>query len=89
MRAFVLSCLIALAPCAAAAQQNGNVYDGTAHEPAAGDVNQKERATGLAQPAPVQRRENEDVEKLGDQVLRQSRQTMPPDPPRPTNEPGR
>jgi hypothetical protein len=73
----------------ARAQQNGNVYNGTSHEPAAGDVHEKERAAGLAAPAPVRQRRDEDVEKLGDQVLRQSHQTMPKDPPKPTDEPGR
>ena len=89
MRLVIALACVAFASPAARAQQNGNVYNGTSHEPAAGDVIGKERSAGIAPPAPVQQRRDEDVEQLGDQVLKQSRETMPKDPPKPTDEPGR
>ncbi len=48
--------------------QNGNVYNGTAHEPNAGAVQSQERAAGVA-PAPARQKQlNNTVEQLDKQV---------------------
>ena len=48
--------------------RNANVYNGTAHEPAAGPTTQREQASGIAGSEETQRRENETVEQLGQQA---------------------
>lgn len=80
-----LAVLTAAAP--AVAQQNGNVYNGTSHEPAKGDVIERERTAGVLPPEQAQKRKDGDVEQLGNQVLRQSQDTMPKSPPAPPIKP--
>lgn len=71
MKMFLAVALIILGAAPALAQQsggpaqNGNVYDGTAHEPNAGVVHTQEKNAGIAPPPAQQQRLNNDVEALG------------------------
>lgn len=85
----LLAALLILTAAPAFAQQNGNVYNGTAHEPAKGDVVERERSAGVLPPEQAQQRKDGDVERLGDEVLRKSRETLPKTPPATPAEPGK
>ena len=67
-----LAVLVVAMPIAAHAQaRNGNVYDGTAHQPSAGVVGQEQRA-GVA-PAPAQAdAENHDLSRMNTALLQKA-----------------
>ncbi len=71
MKMLFAAALMTLGAASASAQQsggpaqNGNVYDGTAHEPSAGAVQAQEKNAGVAPPPAQQQKLNNDVEALG------------------------
>ena len=56
------------APKADVPARNANVYNGTAHEPAAGPTIQRAQAAGVAESLETQRHETNTVEQLNNQV---------------------
>ena len=48
--------------------QNGNVYDGTSHQPSAAGVHSQEKAAGIAPPPAQQKQLDNNVEQLDKQV---------------------
>ncbi len=81
-----------LAPGLAFAQaRNGNVWNGRAHEPDAGNVGSNERAAGVAEPEGQRAQENQDLDRMGRALTEKARRdaaTAPPQP-RPLNPDGR
>jgi hypothetical protein len=81
-----------LTPGLALAQaRNGNVWNGRAHEPDAGNVIANERAAGVAPSAAQQAQENRDLDRMGQKLTEKARKdaaTAPPQP-RPPNPSGR
>ena len=66
----LLASVTLLLPAVAGAQtaRNGNVYNGTAHEPAAGPVHGNEKAAGVAQPPGQAEHQTNEVESLNKQL---------------------
>ena len=58
--------------------RNGNIYDGTAHEPNPSAVHQNERAAGVMPSASVQKKERNTVEQLDRQLLGPKDNLNPP-----------
>lgn len=82
MRPFPVAALAAaiLVPAVAVAQaRNGNVYDGTAHQPTAG-VQQNERAAGVAPSQQTIQNQNADLDSMGRKLLNDARQNAHADP---------
>jgi len=74
-RSCCLAAAILALPAAAFAQaRNGNVYDGLAHEPAAGPVRQDEQAAGVAPSQGTANAENRELENLDQQLTNQAAQ---------------
>lgn len=93
MHGAAMALLVAsLTPGLAFAQaRNGNVWNGRAHEPDAGNVIANERAAGIAPPAAQQEQENRDLDRMGQMLTEKARKdaaTAPPQP-RPPNASGR
>ena len=55
------------------APRNGNVWDGVAHQPSRSTVQNEEKARGIVAPPQDQKRQDDAVESLAREVLRNSR----------------
>lgn len=91
MQVAVMALLAALlAPGLALAQaRNGNVWNGRAHEPDAGNVIANERAAGVAPSVAQQAQENQDLDRMGQRLTEKARKDAATAPPRPPNPSGR
>ncbi len=64
----LLAGLLLAVPAAAQPARNGNVYNGTAHEPAPGPVHGNESAAGVALPPQKAQQQNNELESLNKQL---------------------
>ena len=84
IRLAMLSLAVALATSGAWAQdnpppaRNGNVYDGTAHEPNAGSVTTQEKAAGVALPPAQSKAATDHVEQLDKSIQDNGASTVGP-----------
>ncbi len=64
----LLAGLLLAIPAGAQPARNGNVYNGTAHQPAPGPVHGNESAAGVALPQQQEQQRNKEVETLNKQL---------------------
>ena len=78
--AFIAAGLLAVPAAAFAQARNGNVYDGTAHEPVPGTVRQDERAAGIAPSQQTLQSWDQTLGAIDRQLTQQTQQDTAPAP---------
>ncbi|HEX3348879.1 MAG TPA: hypothetical protein VHS58_12340 [Acetobacteraceae bacterium] len=75
VRAACIAASVLVAPAAAMAQaRNGNVYDGTAHEPNPGVVHRAEKSAGIAPSQQTVQSDDQELQAIGRQLTNQANQ---------------